>query len=86
MGRRIGAAMAGAGAALLPLVVLAEGAPASTSSRALSAPQDMKTILIVAALALAVVLLIAAIGFLYRRRRHLDWAFQLPDPPVDGHH
>ncbi len=86
MRRRIGAAMAGAGMALLPLVVLAEGTPAQTSSRALGVPQEMKTILVVATVALAGVLVTAGIGFLYRLRRNLDWAFQRPDPPADGHH
>ena len=38
------------------------------------------------ALALVGVLVTAAIGFLYRRERHLDWAFQQPDPPQGEHH
>ena len=86
MRRRIGAAIAGAGTALLPLVVLAEGAQAQATSRALSAPHDVKAIVIVTALALVGVLTTAGLGYLYRRERHLDWTFQRPDAPPDGHH
>ncbi len=85
MRRRIGAAVAGAGAALLPLVVFAHGGEAALASRALPAPGDMKVV-IVAALALVGVFLTAPIGYLYRRERHLDWAFQRPDAPAGDHH
>lgn len=86
MRRRIGAVISGAGAALLPLVAFAEGEPVKAASRALGAPHDVKSIVIVTALALVGVLVTAAIGFLYRRERHLDWAFQRPDAPHDEHH
>lgn len=74
--------------AALPMAALAtEEAAAETASRALPALVDSMSVGLIAVAAVVGVLLLASLGYLYRRERHLDWGFQRPDAPhQDGHH
>ena len=74
--RRCGAAIgvvAGALAALLPSI-----AAADHPARALDPPGDWPTALLLTAIALAATMVLAAVGYLYRRQRGLHWDYQLP--------
>lgn len=87
MKRRISAMFLGAAMAAMPLVA---GAAESESgfvaaSRATSPSDDWGTIMLITALSLVGLFLVTALGYLYRRERGLDWAFQKPDPPADHH-
>ena len=84
--RRMSAAVAGVGAAMWPLLALAEGGPTGAASRALPAPHDAPSVMIVIVLSLLGLFAVGGIAFAYRRERHLDWAFQRPDAPHDEHH
>lgn len=75
------AALAGAGGALLPALALA----ADEGSRAVARPADWSHTMLLAAAGAIGVLLLATLGALYRRERHLEWDFQKPDPPADHH-
>ncbi|MFA7248667.1 MAG: hypothetical protein WC273_03470 [Dehalococcoidia bacterium] len=87
MRRLIGAAVAGAGMALLPLIALAEGPAqgALAQGRAVAPPHDMTAIVLVTVLVLAGFFAVLGVGYLYRRERHLDWVFQAPAAPHDDH-
>ena len=92
MKRLIGAAVFGAGMALLPLIALADGPVghggplAAPTGRGVATPHDMSMIALVTILALTALFVTLAIGYLYRRERHLDWAFQAPAAPHDDAH
>ncbi len=59
---------------------------ALASERALPRPDDTWLVAGVTVLGLLGVLVVAAIGYLYRRERGLEWEFQRPDePPQDDH-
>jgi len=55
-------------------------------SRSLDPAADWTTIMLVTFLSLGGLFLLATIGYMYRRERHLDWEFQKPDAPHDDHH
>ena len=59
---------------------------ALASERALSRPDDTWLVAGVTVLGLLGVLTAAAVGYLYRRERHLDWEFQRPDEPQEDDH
>ena len=85
--RRMSAMILGAGAALSPLLALAEGEKnAAVVSRAVGASGDAGTVALITVGALVTLFAVAGLGFLYRRERRLDWAFQRPDAPHDEHH
>lgn len=79
--RWLAALLAGAGGALLPALALA----AEEGSRAVARPADWSHAMLLAAAGAIGVLLLATLGALYRRERHLEWDFQKPDPPADHH-
>ena len=88
MKRRLGAAMAGVGMALLlPLVALAEtpAGAVAVEGRGLEPPTDFGMTLLMTVLALTALFVVAALGYLYRMERHLDWPFQAAAPPHDEH-
>ena len=87
MKRMISAAV-GTGMALFPLIALAERAlaHAGAESRAVPTTADMSMIVLITALALTALFVVVAVGYLYRRERHLDWPFQAPAAPQDYHH
>ena len=68
-----GGITAGVVAALLPSL-----AAADHPDPALDPPGDMATALLLVGLALAAMMVLAAIGYLYRRQRGLHWDYQLP--------
>lgn len=78
--RRIGALGAGWSAAAVPLIARA----ADEGGRMLKPPGDSATVIMATVGALVAVMLVSALGYLYRRQRGLDWDFQRPD--VGGHH
>jgi len=87
MKRLIQGAIAGAGLALSPLAVLAAEPTGAVhaASRAVSLPAGVGGTVLVTSLALGGLFLTLAIGYLYRRERHLDWEFQAPAVPHDDH-
>ncbi|MEE8422287.1 MAG: hypothetical protein V3S31_05875 [Dehalococcoidia bacterium] len=77
---RAGALLAGAVAASVPAMALAQ------ESRALSTTGDLWRVVLFTFAGLGGLLLVAAIGYLYRRERGLAWEFQKPDAsPHDAH-
>ena len=52
-------------------------------TRALETGEDLRKVVLVTLLAVAAVVLVATLGYLYRRQRQLAWEFQKPDPPAD---
>lgn len=89
MKRRIGAAVLGAAGALTPLLASAQehgGETFEAHSRASEGAADWATVMLVTALSVGGLFLLTSIGYLYRRQRGLDWAFQKPDVPHDDHH
>lgn len=82
MRRLVRGLLAGLVVAALPLVAAAQ----ETQSRALPAATDWHVVMLVTGLAIAGILLVAGIGYLYRRERRLDWDFQKPDQPHAGGH
>ncbi|MDA0365212.1 MAG: hypothetical protein O3B31_01595 [Chloroflexi bacterium] len=88
MSRFVRACMLGFLTAALPMVALATEDPAAeTASRALPALVDSVGVGLIAVAAVLGLLLVASLGYLYRRERQLDWGFQRPDAPhQDGHH
>ncbi len=78
--RRLAAAGVGAAVAAWPVLAAAQGG----GGRAVDAADDFWKVTLVTALGAGALLLVAAIGYLYRRERGLAWDFQLPDP--DEHH
>jgi uncharacterized membrane protein YidH (DUF202 family) len=89
MSRLVRALALGFLVAALPLVAFAtESTAADASSRALPTAGDTMTVGIVAVLAVLALFLIASLGYLYRRERHLEWDFQRPDATQHdgGHH
>lgn len=93
MKRLFSAAMFGAGMALLPLIALAADPPAghagpvsTAEGRGVPLPHDMSMIVLVTLLALTALFVTLTLGYLYRRERHLDWAFQAPAVPHDDAH
>lgn len=73
--RRLLLALTGAAAALL--MVSAAGAQ---QSRVLGAGDDFWRVTLLTAIVIGALLAVAAIGYLYRRERGLNWEFQRPDP------
>ena len=87
MKRLMSAAAVGVGMALLPLIALAESpAGATAQGRVVAAPADFGMVLFVTAFAVAGLFAVTSLGYLYRRERHLDWAFQAPAVPHDDAH
>ena len=74
--RRLAAAGVGAAVAAWPVLAAAQG----DSSRAIGVADDFWKVALVTAVGVGALLLVAAIGYLYRRERGLAWDFQLPDP------
>ncbi|MBM4409793.1 MAG: hypothetical protein FJ037_00450 [Chloroflexi bacterium] len=82
MAVRASAMATGAQAAALPLVVGASDPQhADAAERGLALPADGLMIGFATVGALLAVFAVAALGYLYRRERHLDWEFQKPDVP-----
>lgn len=59
---------------------------ALASERSLTTPDDMLVVAGVTVLGLLAVFGAAAVGYLYRRERGLDWEFQRPEEPHDEDH
>jgi hypothetical protein len=87
MKRRISAMFLGAAMAAMPLVAGATESESTfeAASRATSPSGDWGTIMLVTALSLVGLFMVTVLGYLYRRERGLNWAFQRPDPPADHH-
>lgn len=85
MKRWFGSAAIGMGTALSPLAALAEGATAQAGSRAVATPREMGMVVLLTALAVTGLFVVTTLGYLYRRLRGLDWAFQAPAVPHDDH-
>ncbi len=79
--RRMSAACAGVLLALAPMAVAA-----AEEGRALDPTQDWGKVMLVTFGGIAGVMLVAALGYLYRQRRHLIWGFQQPDESHDNSH
>jgi hypothetical protein len=77
MSNRVRGLLAGLVVAALPLVAAAQEA----QDRALPSATDWHVVMFVTAAGIAGLFLLAGIGYLYRRERHLDWDFQKPDQP-----
>lgn len=77
--RRVSAALAGAAFALLPAL-----AAAQEQSRALGATDDFGRVAVFTLLGAGGILIVSALGYLYRRERDLGWEFQKPDAGDDG--
>ncbi len=89
MRRRISAVVSGAGAALLPVIAMAAEpthAGVAAASRTIPPPADMGSTLLYTLLGLTGLFVVTTLGYLYRRERNLDWAFQAPAVPHDDHH
>jgi hypothetical protein len=80
MGKRVRGLLTGLAAAVLPLVAAAQ----EVQDRALPAATDWHMVMFLTAAVIAGLLVLAGIGYLYRRERHLDWEFQKPDQPHAG--
>ncbi|MBM4416357.1 MAG: LPXTG cell wall anchor domain-containing protein [Chloroflexi bacterium] len=80
--RRVWAAAAGTALAAWPTLLRAQ----EEGGRTIERPEDALPVALLTAAGLLGLLLLAAIGFLYRRRRELDWDFQRPEPAHDEHH
>ncbi|HJM74889.1 MAG TPA: hypothetical protein QGI71_03365 [Dehalococcoidia bacterium] len=72
--RKVSATLVGAAFALMPALVAAQ-----EQSRALGATGDFWRVALFTLLGLGGVLVVAALGYLYRRERGLGWEFQKPD-------
>ncbi len=81
--RRARSVVAGAMTAAL---VAAWPSAALASERSLATPDDMFIVAGATILGLLAVFGGAAVGYLYRRERDLDWEFQRPDEPTDDDH
>lgn len=91
MVRRLIAAVSGLVLALSApaLALAAEGHGETTfeaANRAMDPSADWSTIVLVTLLSLGGIILLATIGYMFRRERGLDWEFQKPDAPHDDHH
>ena len=75
--RSVTAVALGSALAVLPAAAAAQ----EPGTRALETGADLWKVVLLTALGLAALLVIAAIGYLYRRQRALAWEFQKPDPP-----
>lgn len=73
--------LTGAGVALLPTLVLA----AEEGTRTVARPTEWLHAMLWTAAGSIGLLLLATLGALYRRERHLEWDFQKPDAPADHH-
>ncbi len=56
------------------------------ADRSMEPGSDVQMILWVTVFSVLALFAVAGIGYLYRRERGLDWEFQKPDVPHDGHH
>lgn len=81
MTARASALATGALAAALPLVAAAKDPVQAAGERGLGLPGDGLMIGFATVGILLTVFLVAVLGYLYRRERHLDWEFQKPDAP-----
>ncbi len=83
MTARASALAAGVLAAALPLFASADETPqyAEAVERGLGLPGDGALIGFATVGGLLTIFSVAALGYLYRRERHLDWDFQKPDAP-----
>lgn len=83
MSKRVRGLLLGLVAAVMPLAALAQ----ESSGRSLPAASDWHIVMFLTAAGILGIMLLAGIGYLYRRERHLDWEFQKPDQPhADGGH
>ena len=78
--RRLAAAGVGAAVAAWPVLAAAQG----DGSRAVGVADDFWKVALVTVLGVGALLVVVAVGYLYRRERGLAWDFQLPD--ADEHH
>jgi hypothetical protein len=75
--------LSGVALALVPLLASAQ----QPASRALSPGSDWRTVVMVTAGIVLGLMLLATIGYLYRRERRLEWEFQQAELPAeDGAH
>lgn len=79
---RVSGLAAGLMAAGLPLLASAKEPQAvQTAERGLGLSGDSVLIGFATVGGLLALFVVAALGYLYRRERHLDWEFQKPDAP-----
>lgn len=84
MRRRVSSFLAGTVAALL---VVMPTAAQQVADRTVEPPADWAAVALWTLLATIGLFIVAAIGYLYRRERGLQWGFQQPDQPhEDDHH
>lgn len=83
MTARASALLTGGLASALPLLATAAEVPesAEVANRGLGLPGDGVMIGFATVAGLLGIFAVAALGYLYRRERHLDWTFQKPDEP-----
>jgi hypothetical protein len=83
MTARASALLAGGIASALPLLATAAEVPetAEIANRGLGLPGDGVMIGFATVGSLLAIFAVVALGYLYRRERHLDWTFQKPDEP-----
>lgn len=83
MTARASALATGGLAAALPMLVTADEVPqyAEAANRGLGLPGDGVMIGFATVAGLLAIFVVATLGYLYRRERHLDWEFQKPDAP-----
>jgi flagellar basal body-associated protein FliL len=67
-------------------VLPASAAAQEAEGRAVAAPADASAIMLVTLLVVGVLILLAGLGYLYRRERGLDWEFQKPEEPHGDEH
>ena len=79
---RASVVLAGVVAALAPAVAAAQEA----HGRDLHTPGDAPEAVLITLGAIAAVMLLGTLGYLYRERRGLTWDFQRPDPEPPDHH
>lgn len=83
MTARASALLAGGIASALPLLATAAEVPetAEIANRGLGLPGNGVMIGFATVGGLLAIFAVVALGYLYRRERHLDWTFQKPDEP-----
>lgn len=83
MRRRISSLMAGAAAAM---VGAAPAAAQQVADRTVDPPEQWAVVAFWTLIATIGLFIVAAIGYLYRRERGLEWGFQQPEPSHDEDH
>ncbi len=82
MSKLVRGLLVGLVAAAVPVIAAAQEA----QDRALPSATDWHVVMLVTGLAVVGLFVVATVGYLYRRERHLDWDFQKPDQPHAGGH